>query len=72
MAVPQTLSFEDLQGILNVAAPTGISAPSITAAPPMLATPQTAGSSIAYINRPSFTQAFYLVELFTTHVTDFH
>ena len=58
MAVPQTLSFEDLQDILNVAAPTGISAPSITAAPPMLATPQTAGSSIAYIDRPSFTQAY--------------
>lgn len=58
MAVPQTLSFEELQDILNVAAPTGISAPSITAAPPMLATPQTAGSSIAYIDRPSFTQAY--------------
>jgi len=58
MAVPQTLSFEDLQDILNVAAPTGISAPSITAAPPMLATPQTAGSSISYIDRPSFTQAY--------------
>ena len=58
MAVPQTLSFEELQDILNVAAPTGISAPSITAAPPTLATPQTAGSSIAYIDRPSFTQAY--------------
>jgi hypothetical protein len=58
MAVPQTLSFEELQDILNVAAPTGISAPSITAAPPTLATPQTAGSSIAYINRPSLTQAY--------------
>ena len=58
MAVPQTLSFEELQDILNVAAPTGISAPSIMAAPPMLPTPQTAGSSIAYIARPSFTQAY--------------
>jgi len=58
MAVPQTLSFEDLQDILNVAAPTGVSAPSITAAPPMLGTPQMAGSSIAYIDRPSFTQAY--------------
>jgi hypothetical protein len=58
MAVPQTLSFEELQDILNVAAPTGVSAPSITAAPPTLATPQTAGSSIAYIDRPSFTQAY--------------
>jgi hypothetical protein len=58
MAVPQTLSFEELQDILNVAAPTGISAPSITAAPPTLARPQTAGSSIAYIDRPSFTQAY--------------
>ena len=58
MAVPQTLSFEDLQDILNVAAPTGVSAPSITVAPPMFATPQTAGSSISYIDRPSFTQAY--------------